>query len=419
MKRPSLHFLFGLFLTALPLLSVGLASCEDRMPEIDAEDIPYTGIPQVYITTPDGAEIERSNKENTEFRLAESPAVAPFTAMARVKGRGNSSWLHPKKPYSIEFYQPLSLFGMTEGYSWVLLANFKDPSLIRNDIAFYMAEMLGNFDFVPHFSFVDLSLNGLYRGIYQMGESIDIGPGRLGDGAEGFLLEIDGKARYHEVTFNTLRLYHPINIHYPEVVEGDDNFNYIKSQVQQAEDALYAWNFTDPEEGYRKYIDVESFVDWYLVNEISKNADAEFYTSCYLHLIKGEKLKMGPVWDFDLAFGGYLYDDLGRKVNDPTGFYIKNSTWYIRLFEDPAFVELVRERFENYYNRRQLIYDRIDYDYQLLVEKVHWDNRLWGNLAKKSASEARVKSEFGNQTQQLKDWIEKRMEWLRLNLATL
>ena len=239
-------------------------------------------------------------------------------------------------------------------------------------------------------------------------------------GDDGFLLEIDAKAASDEITFRTTHIGQPINIKDPDVVEGDDNYNYVKDFLEKADAALFADNFTDEAEGYKKYLDMDSFVEWYLVNEISKNNDAVFYTSCYMNLKRGGKLKMGPLWDFDVAFGGYWDNERGQTIaNVPENFYIKDVAWYARLFQDPVFVSKVKERFNDYYANKQMIYDHIDATATLLLDQVVEDNKLWGTITEKSASTEEVKAAYLEKVTYLKTWIGQRLEWLNTNINAL
>ena len=392
-----------------------LVSCSDDQVEIPGSDISYTGIPIVSIQTPEQVAVKRQYVQHSILNITYSSDLMFLSGEIMIKGRGNTSWVYPKKPYSF-----MQANGPQPAASWVLLANYEDKSLMRNDVAFFMGREMSSLDFTPRFWFADFILNGQYEGVYQIGEGIDVGADRVDVGEDGILLEVDGKSRYHEVTFSTTRLTHPINIHYPEVIEGSAEYNEIRSYVQKAEDALFAENFTDEKDGYRKYFDIDSFVEWYIINEIAKNVDAAFFTSCFIHLRKGGKLKMGPLWDFSMAFGGHKDNEFGRTVaNVPENFYLRNVRWYARLFQDPVFVVKVKERFNHYFSHRQLIFDRIDVDCQLLLHKVYLDNRLWGRLCDKNASEKKVESAYQTHVEDMKEWIEKRMQWLKTNIDAL
>ena len=120
----------------------------------------------------------------------------------------------------------------------------------------------------------------------------------------------------------------------------------------------------------------------------------------------------------DIAFGGYPYSK-DWLINNPKNFYIKFSEWYGRLFDDPAFVAKVKERFAVYYAHRQDIIDHIDATCRLLADKVPLDNHIWGCLCSKTASAERVKSTYAKEVEELKNWLLKRMDWLHENLEKL
>ena len=401
----------------IPLASIlaSLFSCSSEQFEIPAEEVPATGLPFLYLHTPNDAEITRALMENVSLQMTDNSDNSDFSDMVMVKGHGNTSWVDPKKPYSIFFPNENNIPGLPPGTNRLLLANYKDLTLMRNELAFFLAREIGGRTDAPRASFVDLMLNGKYAGIYLLCESAEDICLREGD---SIVVEVDGKARYHDTTFRTSRLNHPVSIHRPDVEFDNVAYNDISRYIQQAEDALFSEDFTNPLSGYGNYFDMDSFVEWYLVNEMAKNCDAVFYTSCFMHFSPGGKLKMGPVWDFDIAFGGYPYSK-DWLINNPKNFYIKFSEWYGRLFDDPAFVAKVKERFAVYYAHRQDIIDHIDATCRLLADKVPLDNHIWGCLCSKTASEERVKNTYAKEVEELKNWLLKRMDWLHENLEKL
>ena len=401
--------------TFVTLLSAVIISCESEQYEISGSQLPPANLPVMTVNTPDAAEIARSYVNHTQFNYSGTNGEGGITGEMAIKGHGNSTWILPKKPYSILLQQQDRLPGLDMGQQWILLANYRDMTLMRNDVALFMSREMSLLDFTPQSCFADLTLNGFYRGIYQICGS----PEGCINNDDFVVIEIDGKARYHDITFHTTHNYHPFNIHFPEVTEGDQDWTEISRWVQQAEDVLYADYFNDSERGYSKYLDVMSFVEWYVINEIAKNYDAAFYTSCFMHYRKGGKITMGPVWDFDLAFGNYPYKNNRKVANNPEGFFIKNIPWYDRLFLDPTFVEMVKQRFSYYYDHRQDIYDHIDQNCSLLAARIGLENKLWGCLCSKSASEDKVRAEHQKKAEQLKVWIETRMQWLKPNIDAL
>jgi hypothetical protein len=406
----------GLTACAVALLLATLStSCDDQY-EISADELPHTAMARLTVITPDHSEIDRDWIDHTQFSITEATNQADTVGEMSIKGRGNMTWTYPKRPYNILLPAPCCLMGMDKGNTWALLANYQDKTLLRNDVALYMSSQMSLLDYTPDSRMVNLVVNNVYRGIYQLCELPESSLTHYN--TDIVLLEFDAKAHYHDITFHTSHNTHPINIHYPEVSEGDATYHHITQWIQAAEDALFSENFTDSIQGYRRYFDVTSFAEWYILNEIAKSNDAIFYTSCFMHGPIGGKISMGPVWDFDMAFGNYQYKNK-ININNPEGFYIKNVEWYGRLFQDPAFVKLVKQRFNDYFTHRGMIYQHIDQMSNYLCMNISLENKLWGKLCDNSSPSIQVETEYTNQAEKLKTWIERRMQWLKQNIDNL
>ena len=189
-----------------------------------------------------------------------------------------------------------------------------------------------------------------------MVQKVEETPNRVNIGNDGYLLEVDQLSRLDEDDVYFESNNYLFNIKEPKLDAGDDEYNIINEYIQLTENTLLGENFTDPVEGYEKYIDVASFIDWYLINEITKNNDAIFFSSVFMNYIPGGKLKMGPVWDYDISLGNINFNN--NETTD--GFWIKNATWYARLFEDPNFVSKVKSRFKYFYNNKNIFLEQID-----------------------------------------------------------
>ena len=381
------------------------------------------GMPVVFINTPDkvGITSKEVYVENTTFSILTADGKEKLY-QGKVKGRGNSTWKVAKKSFAVKFDSKEKVLDMPKNKSWVLLANYYDPTLMRNDLAYFIGNELSNLDYTPHFNFVSVILNGKFNGIYQVGEKLKIGKNRVNVGDDGFLVEIDAKvgsdpdARYFKVS----HIGQPINIKDPDVEYNDSNFLYVKSSISKTSANLFSANYCDEEIGWKKDMDMDSFVDWYIINELAKNNDATFYTSCYMNLARNGKLKMGPLWDFDLGFGGYPWEPRGSTISNLTAnFYVKKVSWYTRLFTDPAFVSRLKERFNHFYDNRQKIYFHIDANVEILKSRLYDDNKLWGRICAKTATEEEVLSAYQQKVDALKDWIEERFQWLYENINNL
>ena len=328
----------------------------------------------------------------------------------QIKGRGNSTWKRwPKKPYRLKFTEKVSLLGEHKDRSWVILANYADKSAIRNHTALYMGK-ISNLDYTPSSHFVDLILNGKYEGTYEVCEKLKISNHRVAVGDDGFLLEVDGRAleKGESTYFNVAHMEMPINIEDPEVQRGDANYNYACQYVAYADAVLYSENFKDPSVGWKAYFDMDSFVDWYLINEITHNPDATMLYSCYMHFKRGGKITMGPIWDFDLAFGNVDYWDRG-----PYDFWIKKSDWIVRMFKDPAFVARVKERYDYFYSRKYDIMREIDETAVYLKGSAAENENRWHTFYDYVLPNYEVWGSYYNEVQSVKEWLNNRMDWLK------
>lgn len=365
-------------------------------------------LPTCNITSPNGADIISKTEymEGAHIQITNSIGHLETDAGISIRGRGNTTWNVPdKKPYIFKLDKKKSILGMPADKTWVLLANYYDSTLIRNDIAFYMGQEFSTLPYTPRGTFVRLILNGTDKGIYQLCEKIKTATNRVNIGNDGIIVEVDYKGDDNDVTFRTTHLKLPFTIKDPDVEVGDSIYNYIVEYVSLAEKAIYKRNKTAEENDWRKYLDEDSFVEWYLVNEIAKNRDSRFYSSCFMNFKPGGKISMGPIWDFDIAFGGYPWQPAADEANDIEGFNINRARWYEKLLLDTVFVRKVNERFNHYYDNRKKILDRLETDAEMLSRHV--------------AATEEERAAYLNQALKLKQWLEKRFEWLRENLTKL
>jgi hypothetical protein len=299
----------------------------------------------------------------------------------------------------------------------VLLANYSDKTLMRNHVAFELSRRFG-LTYTPRGQFVDLYLNNEYKGNYLLAEQIDIAENKVniqkmsrGDISQssvtgGYLLEIDGR-RDADFCFYTRK-------HIPFCIKSPDNIvpeqlAYIKDYLQTAENAIYSEHFADPATGYAKYIDTDSFINWFLVNELFKNTDAKFALSVYMYKDRNEKLCLGPVWDFDIGAGNV--DFFGN--DDPTGWWVKDAVWIHRLFEDPAFKVKVQNRWNTLKGSQiETIGGFIDATATYLHFSQRENFKKWDILNAYVWPNAVVMGSYEQEVAYLKEWLMKRRNWL-------
>ena len=402
--------------------------------------IPRT--PSVYITTTGGAPIlDKENYVNSTIEIKDLDKYfsneVQFTSSSKIKGRGNSTWGLPKKPYRIKLDSKASLLGMSNDKDWALLANYLDKTLLRNITAFEISK-IADMSWTPSSVSVDFYLNGIYQGVYALTEHVKVSEERLdmklvepsdnsGEALTGgYLLELD--FHFDEVSkFRTKREKLPIMFKDPDK-PTTQQFSYVENLFNTAERILYSDNFRDPLEGYRKYINVESFINYYIVQELAKNVDGNMRGSCYMAIRRNGKIEMPLVWDFDLAFGNadYITTQQGATSAEFDGWFIKTqSPWFDRFFEDPAFVAELKKRWIELKPQLDKLTVFIK-DHSLMLNDAQVRNFSakenggagWG-INNKEWNTSRIRGSYNAEVNYLVDFVDKRIGWLNTNIKNL
>ena len=297
-----------------------------------------TGLRSVFIVTPEGVGINSKDvwTNGCSLEIVDDNGKSYYqNTQVGVKGRGNSTWGYPKKPYTLKLPEKEDLIGVgAKGKRWVLLANWMDRTLLRNDVAFEIARRT-RLEWTPSGEFVELFINGVHQGNYWLGEQIKVGKGRLD---ADWLIEMD---TYYDATWRFYSSYGrrvndwktgmPIGVKEPDDDEMNaDKLQEIKDLVSGVEEAIYK-----SKGRYDEKINVPSFIDWYLVHELTYNLEPNHPKSCYFYF-RGGVMYAGPVWDFDWYTFVPVYDGLG----------IRYSIYFEKLFLYPAFVSDLKARWQ-------------------------------------------------------------------------
>ena len=441
----------------------------------------FTGLPVVYLKTDDSVAIDSKDdyvEGDTSIFGGRNFDDLEEVEM-KIRGRGNSTWMHPKKPFQMKLADKAEFLGMPNDKKWLFLAEYSDKTMLRNKISFEMG-YLSNLDWTPQARFAEVYINDEYNGTYNITQKVEESDNRVPLGDTGYLLELDQLSRLDpdDVYFDSVITdKFLVNIKEPSLELDSSEYLYVKSLINDFENSISdstsmtshfaieettsenVWdvnlsqtmtlipdsNYTvsfkarssidrtivaglglyhDPwtnvgvsvdlstawqtftltqtttgfgdnqsrilfdmggdqggevwiddvsvltadgselvsngdfqsgeasweggaataeniksylvgAEGYAEYIDIDSFVDWYLISEITKNVDSQSFSSIFLNVMPGEKIKMGPLWDFDLSFGNVDYAD-SRYAE---GWWVKYHPWYEKLFQDPDFVD--------------------------------------------------------------------------------
>jgi len=317
-----------------------------------------TNLPTVYISTDGGRNVvDKDVYLDAVISVRSAVAAEVITdVVTQIKGRGNSTWGMPKKPYRLKLDKKDNLLGLpAKAKNWVLLANFADKTLMRNALAFKISELAG-LEFSPSVKFVDLVLNNRYVGNYMLTDQMEVNENRveveeqeLTDAVEpaltgGYLLEIDGFANGEPKWFTTPQAL-KITVKYPKDDEiNPAQENYITNWTRSFENVLFSSDFKDPVKGYRPLVDTATLINWYIASELTGNSDA--FWSTYVYKRRSvNKLFFGPLWDYDIAFNN------DNRLGDAVNKLMRNEahqprTWIERLCKDEWFLQAVERRWK-------------------------------------------------------------------------
>lgn len=371
-----------------------------------------------------------------------------------IEVRGSSSQSFPKKQYGLELRNNLGeginapLLGMPAEEDWVLFAPYNDKSLMRDALAYKLGRDLGWY--APRTRFCEVVLNGSYQGIYVLVEKIKrdknrvdvnkISPDEISgdDLTGGYIIKIDKESGSGNGGWTSTFLppnrssTQTIFFQYDHPKAADiaaQQKNYIRSFMANFEGNLSGTNFNNPVTGYSRYIDVSSFIDFYIANEVGKNVDG-YRLSTYLYKQKdsdGGKLHMGPIWDFNLGFGNADYCTKGNPEGWVTNFnticpqdFWLIPFWWNRLNQDGVYrskmaarwAELRADKFQT--NR---ITEYIDSVYMVLnAESQQRNFQRWPVLGQYVWPNYFVGSSFLEEVNWLKSWVTNRLNWMDANM---
>ena len=350
-----------LFLTVAGLLC--MTSCEPEQEETEKNALPV-----LSITTPDNEAVTSKEdwmKGASISLSSQSDKTIEFNALsASIRGRGNSTWTLPKKPYALKLDKKYGILGMPEHKRWVLIANYLDNSFIRNSMAFYLSEQL-EMDYTVRGDFVMLKMNGTSQGLYWLGEAIKVDKNRVDiDEDNDYLIELD---EYYDEVWK----FRSIKKEFPYMIKNDDamtdeRLSFLRNKIADLETRLYPEDGNAPDETYRETLDLDSWIKFYLVNELMGNGEIAWPKSSYLtYRVSDGKLKAGPVWDFDWA------------ALSKAECSLMNTLYYDALFKSPAFRNRLKEIWNEYKGRIDME-AQIEHFRKVLYKGQQEDAKIWG-----------------------------------------
>ena len=356
----------------------------------DSKLYQLTNLPTVVINTEGSQEIVSKEEElsSTVYIISEEGTNLLATTETGVRGRGNASWdQFPKKPYRLKFKSKQSPLGApASAKKWTLISNYSDKSLMRNILAFEASRRIGQ-AYTPYCHPVDVIVNGEYRGCYQLCDQVEAAEGRV-PAKDGYLIEIDAYAWKEVSAFWSWRGT-PVTIKHPDEDDiTDSQRQHIESFFNQMETAALGEDFTDPEKGYRKYLDLESFLRNLLVGDFCGNTDLLWSVYMYKDATDG-KLYTGPTWDHDLSFDNDYRSYPVNANNDfiflfvpsPASDAVRDITRRI-VKEDPEAKNLLAQYWNQALEEGDLktLPEYLDQTYVLLQESQELNFKRWNIL---------------------------------------
>lgn len=375
--------------------------------EPDMEELQYYGLgnfttelPIVHINT-DGQRVSKENKILAKLSVTEAQTdrersileIPDWDAAVWLNYRGASSYSQfDKKQYRIKFVKKqgsekakaVAFLGMGKNSEWVLNGPFLDKTLIRNKLVYGIGKEL--FEWAPDCRYCEVFVDGKYQGVYLAVEPVTNGESRLrlcdfglANGQTAYIVKrdrcgtedepLDVYGHYAGKTSNDLFIAYPGARQLTDVQR-----EWITADIDMFERVLYSDAFADPEKGYAKYIDVDSFVNYVVLNEAVMNNDAG-NLSTYIYKELGGKLQIA-IWDYNNCFDNYQW--FPQNYDE---FFLKDSAWFSRLLEDPDFVDKVVARYRELRDgilSEDRLYAQIDAQRALLGDAIDRNFAIWG-----------------------------------------
>jgi hypothetical protein len=457
-------------LTSNAFLSFGITDASTYFREVPQWFTPplsftSSNLPIVIITTPanqtimDEPKIEADMKiiyHGSSSRNWVSDSGNVYTGKIGIEIRGHYSATLPQKSYGLETRDSagnnlnVTLLGMPEENDWVLIPNYNDKVFLRNVLAFDISHKMGYY--APRMKYCEVILNNEYLGIYLFGEKIKRDKNRVNiskitpldntgnDLTGGYIFKNDFYTDADSWISNFSPIFKPgaeVRFEYedpkPEELTPQQK-DYLKDYVNSVESTIYSYHFRDPVIGYKAWLDVNSFVDYFILEELARNVDA-YKKSRFYYKNKnsnGGLLHAGPVWDFDWAFKNLTENCVNFNQTDGSGWaYLINQcdawpvppVWEVRLLQDDDFADRIHDR---YFALRKTILSQESIDHtidsvaNLLDEAQQRHYQKWQILGINVGTPEPDPQPltFSGEIEKFKNWISSRLSWLDQNMIS-
>lgn len=369
-----------------------------------------SAIPELTITTTDPSIAEIPSKD---YYLEGTLAVngrggyEDYTGKTEVKGRGNSTWGYPKKPYRLKLNKKAEICGLGKAKNYVLLANHLDPTLMLNSVAFKIGRLL-ELPFTNHAIPVDVVLNGIYKGSYLLTEQIEVKENRVDlDENNSVMWELDSywddEPKFKSTAFNL-----PVMVKDPDLTT--EQFEYWKKDFN----AFTTQFAKEPLEGnsYVDMIDIESVAKFLITFNLVHNMEINHPKSVFLHKEGNGKYVMGPIWDFDWAYDYEGTSNHFGRYNTPLFSSSMNgvgTAFFQRFLQDSRVKAIYKRTWQDFKNNKlDALLQYVD-DYAVMLKpSVERNSELWENTRS-----------FDTKVKELKTWLRNRAYYIDSEVSKL
>ena len=369
-----------------------------------------SAIPELTITTTDPSIAEIPSKD---YYLEGTLAVngrggyEDYTGKTEVKGRGNSTWGYPKKPYRLKLNKKAEICGLGKAKNYVLLANHLDPTLMLNSVAFKIGRLL-ELPFTNHAIPVDVVLNGIYKGSYLLTDQIEVKENRVDlDENNSVMWELDSywddEPKFKSTAFNL-----PVMVKDPDLTT--EQFEYWKKDFN----AFTTQFAKEPLEGnsYVDMIDIESVAKFLITFNLVHNMEINHPKSVFLHKEGNGKYVMGPIWDFDWAYDYEGTSNHFGRYNTPLFSSSMNgvgTAFFQRFLQDSRVKAIYKRTWQDFKNNKlDALLQYVD-DYAVMLKpSVERNSELWENTRS-----------FDTKVKELKTWLRNRADYIDSEVSKL
>ncbi len=352
-----------------------------------------------------------------------------YSGEISIEVRGQSSAEYPKRSYrfetiyttdAIEIDTNVTLLGMPADDDWILFGPFHDKSLFRNKMILDLGSRLGSYQ--PRSQFCELIMNGEYLGLYRLSETIKRNADRVNI----------ARLREEEITgINVtggyiMRLdkdYSDVEVVYPKAdMIQPEQTEYIYSFLDTCMSVLFSDDFMDPDAGFRKYMSDSSLVDNLVINELTKNADAYLYSTYFYkdRADRDNRIKFGPLWDYDLAFGNTIFQEGGLTYG--WQFDINTRLPVTRILQDAEFVELFKDRWHELRQgmlNNDSLFALIDSMVNYIQEPRERNYEVWPVISESLFFPNYISQTYEEEIQNIKNWLTGRIQWIDDNIDNI